>query len=244
MSGLGSNVDFENRSEVLEYLNNLGVEYRFGCYQEKKAEVLFEVCHLLGDFLQAIEGNQKQAYLTYKQNCDKRDFPASCETAGLYRVNNKANCGIDWNDGLRYLRKSCDMNWYSGCHRAGFVATLNPSSKKYPFKDSLPDFQQGLEDLKKACDGGEIGEACHIYSSFFLTGLDNHVKEDIPKGLEYAEKACDRKVFQACFNAARVYELGLGGVAKDSEKSEVYIKKFDAFINEIKNPDGNLEFGK
>ena len=35
MSGLGSDVDLTKPDEVKEYLENLGTEYRFGCYGEK-----------------------------------------------------------------------------------------------------------------------------------------------------------------------------------------------------------------
>lgn len=38
MSGLGSNVDLTNADEVKEYLENLGTEYRFGCYGEKNPQ--------------------------------------------------------------------------------------------------------------------------------------------------------------------------------------------------------------
>lgn len=31
-------VNFKTESEVQEYLKNLGIEYRFGCYSEKKPE--------------------------------------------------------------------------------------------------------------------------------------------------------------------------------------------------------------
>lgn len=31
-------VNFKDEAEVKEYLNNIGIEYRFGCYSEKKPE--------------------------------------------------------------------------------------------------------------------------------------------------------------------------------------------------------------
>lgn len=31
-------LDLKNESDVKEYLENLGIEYRFGCYSEKKAD--------------------------------------------------------------------------------------------------------------------------------------------------------------------------------------------------------------
>lgn len=41
-------VNFKDESEVKEYLNNIGIEYRFGCYSEKKPEgMLTIVCFRL-----------------------------------------------------------------------------------------------------------------------------------------------------------------------------------------------------
>ena len=36
MSSLQRGVDMKEKEEVAEYLENLGIEYRFGCYKEKK----------------------------------------------------------------------------------------------------------------------------------------------------------------------------------------------------------------
>jgi len=36
----GRGVDLKNEEEVREYLENLGVEYRFGCYHEKSPKGL------------------------------------------------------------------------------------------------------------------------------------------------------------------------------------------------------------
>ena len=33
-----SSFDLKNETEVKEYIDKLGVEYRFGCYSEKKPE--------------------------------------------------------------------------------------------------------------------------------------------------------------------------------------------------------------
>ena len=30
--------DFKNEEDVKQYLHNIGIEYRFGCYSEKKKE--------------------------------------------------------------------------------------------------------------------------------------------------------------------------------------------------------------
>jgi hypothetical protein len=44
----GRGVDLKNEEEVREYLENLGIEYRFGCYHEKNPKGLFHLC-LTGD---------------------------------------------------------------------------------------------------------------------------------------------------------------------------------------------------
>ena len=39
----GRGVDLKNEEEVREYLENLGIEYRFGCYHEKNPKC--ELCN-------------------------------------------------------------------------------------------------------------------------------------------------------------------------------------------------------
>lgn len=36
--------DFKSETDVKEYLQNLGIEYRFGCYSEKNPEGIEYVC--------------------------------------------------------------------------------------------------------------------------------------------------------------------------------------------------------
>lgn len=64
-AGVGAGVDLKDSEEVKEYLENLGVEYRFenkylptsskdyrfGCYHEKDPAA----CHLLGDYWEGIK---------------------------------------------------------------------------------------------------------------------------------------------------------------------------------------------
>lgn len=47
-----SGFDLKSESEVKEYLNNLGIEYRFGCYSEKKPEgkITYNCPHLKAFF--------------------------------------------------------------------------------------------------------------------------------------------------------------------------------------------------
>lgn len=72
--------DLKQESDVKEYLENLGTEYRFGCFSEKRPEV----CHLLADFLEAIKKDFEKASKVYRSNCDDYKYGKSCLKYGHY----------------------------------------------------------------------------------------------------------------------------------------------------------------
>lgn len=39
-------VNFQDEAEVKQYLNNIGIEYRFGCYSEKKPDGVYMTIEL------------------------------------------------------------------------------------------------------------------------------------------------------------------------------------------------------
>lgn len=103
--------DFKKDEDVKEYIKNLGIEYRFGCFSEKDPQskfinwyfilfilniwsnsVLFKnlylVCQLLGDYLETIENNPDKAAKIYKENCDERNFGRSCYKYASYMEKN------------------------------------------------------------------------------------------------------------------------------------------------------------
>jgi hypothetical protein len=45
---------------------------------------MFTVCHLLGDYLEAIDKNYEKAWKVYKDNCDTGNFARSCVKCGDY----------------------------------------------------------------------------------------------------------------------------------------------------------------
>lgn len=94
--------DLKNEEDVKEYLKNLHIEYKFGCYSEKKPEGKwknkiylsitsrlndrFAVCHLLGDFHEAVKGEMENAAATYKANCDEYNYGKSCAKYGDFKA--------------------------------------------------------------------------------------------------------------------------------------------------------------
>ena len=57
-----------------------------------------------------------------------------------------------------------------------------------------PNPSKSLEFYKKACDEGNIGEACHRYSAFFIRGMKNVCEKNMEEAFKYALKGklyCD-----------------------------------------------------
>jgi len=72
--------DFKKEEDVKEYIKNLGIEYRFGCFSEKDPQI----CQLLGDYLETIENNPDKAAKIFKDNCDEHNFGRSCYKYASY----------------------------------------------------------------------------------------------------------------------------------------------------------------
>lgn len=96
-------VNFKDEAEVKDYLKNIGIEYRFGCYSEKNPEgtyflfeikspivfylfqiLSFSVCHLLGMYFDVIKNDTEQAKKVFKVNCDSHKWSFSCYKYGYY----------------------------------------------------------------------------------------------------------------------------------------------------------------
>ena len=91
-SGVGSGTDLKDPEDVKEYLDNLGTEYRFGCYQERDPKA----CHLLGDYLEGIKKDFSKAFKIYQTNCVEYKHGHSCHKAAGYKYLGKAtNKNVD-----------------------------------------------------------------------------------------------------------------------------------------------------
>lgn len=59
-------------------------------FQEKRADS----CHLLAEYMEALEQNFKGAYTLFKQNCEERKYPKSCYKYGMYLLAGKGSALI------------------------------------------------------------------------------------------------------------------------------------------------------
>lgn len=69
---------FKSSEELKKFLDNLGIEYRYGCYEEKNPVS----CHLLGDYFHSVTKDLKNAAATYAKNCDVYKYGLSCDAYG------------------------------------------------------------------------------------------------------------------------------------------------------------------
>ncbi|XP_059056218.1 cytochrome c oxidase assembly factor 7 homolog [Achroia grisella] len=221
--------DLKREEEVKEYIENLGIEYRFGCYKEKKPEV----CHLLGDYLEAIKKDFEKAATVFKSNCLDYNFGKSCLKYGNYALVGRGSIKSNPNEALSYFEKGCDLNEPTACLHAGMLLTATG-----PGISVKRDVPKGYNYLKRSCDQKD-DMACHYLSGMYLTGVPKNVSDFNPhnseknKNIEYlikpdkkqayqfALKGCEYGNMYACANVSMMFKKG-DGVEKNEEESKRY----------------------
>lgn len=224
---------WKSKDELKKYIDNLGTEYRYGCFEEKNPEV----CHLLGDYLQSIEKAYKKALNVFKSNCDDAKFGLSCDAFGRMAFRGQGMEGPDIKLALDYFVMGCDLNESRACYHGGQMLGVVDKNVN---KIIPPDPDKALDMLKKACLSGKQPAACTLVHSFYLRGV--HGKPaDLKLAADYAQIACDQDEYMSCYNLSRMYHLG-EGVNVDVEKSKFYSRRAKDIrdgIKKILHPDPN-----
>ncbi|KAL7639290.1 UNVERIFIED_CONTAM: hypothetical protein RMT77_009779 [Armadillidium vulgare] len=207
-------VDFKNEEEVKEYLENIGIEYRFGCFSEKNPSS----CHLLADYLEAVKKDYDKAAKVYKNNCDDSSFGKSC-----YKYGNALFLGRGVKKNLKaslnYYEKGCTGGEANSCLYGGLMYVSNSKAS-----DEIPkDYKIGMELLQKGCDK-DNPTSCHYLAGMFISGVKNYLEKDMAKAFQFSLKACDLGNMYACANVSRMYKQG-DGVKEDLSKYEEFKKK-------------------
>uniref|UniRef100_A0A8L8Q1U6 Sel1 repeat family protein n=1 Tax=Heligmosomoides polygyrus TaxID=6339 RepID=A0A8L8Q1U6_HELPZ len=223
------------QEERKEYVKNIGIEYRFGCYEEKRADS----CQLLGEYMEALEQNFKAAFTLFKQNCEERKYPKSCFKYGMYLLTGK-----DLTKMIEPMQIACDGNLKQGCR---YLSLVHWNGEKHRPADS----QKAEMYMKKACEL-EDGEACWLLSTWYMgnkekfrTGPRGEKKEvertslgsldrDMYKALEYGIKACELDIPQSCANVARMYKLG-DGIEKNLDEAKKYVDRAKELVDAMKS---------
>jgi len=223
-AGVGAGVDLKDSEEVADYIENLGIEYRFGCYHEKDPKA----CHLLGDYLESIKKDFTKSLKIYTSNCDDYGYGHSCHKVAGYKYFGKS-CTKDADQAYDYFKKGCDHDYYSSCLSAGLLDAAKESDKDYS-RSVPPNATNSLNFYKKACDEGNLAEACHRYSAFFIRGMKNVCQKNMEEAFKYSLKACELGNMGGCVNVSVMYSKGDG-----VEKNPVAAKEYGEIAREMMN---------
>ncbi|KAK0422841.1 hypothetical protein QR680_007819 [Steinernema hermaphroditum] len=233
------------QAERREYVKNIGIEYRFGCYEEKRADS----CQLLAEYFEAMEQNAKAAFALFKANCENRKYPKSCFKYAMYLLAGK-ECEPSLKKMLEPLQVACEANIPQGCRYLSLVNWNGEEGRK-------PNSELAEKYMKRACDL-EDGEACWLLSTWYMgpqtkfqmgkkgskemdkTNLGS-LERNMEKALEYAIRACDLDVAQSCANAGRMFKIG-DGVPHDPDRAKAYLDKAKDIMENIKRRDSTTGF--
>ncbi|CAG0917526.1 unnamed protein product [Notodromas monacha] len=221
--------------DVEEYLKNLGIEYRFGCFSEKRPEV----CHLLGDYFEAVSRDFEKAAKIYRTNCDDYKFARSCHKYGNYGFLGRGGVKKGPDTALEYYAKGCDLDLAESCMNGGLLCALrNPLSPHRAL-----DLPRGLKLLEKACTLGQ-GDACYHLSGMYLTGTEDGTtvpKPDMTRAFQYSLRACELGNVFACANTSQMYSRG-DGVEKNEQKATEFKAKAEDLHKQLTGKTPGIEF--
>jgi cytochrome c oxidase assembly factor 7 len=181
--------DLKKEEDVKEYLDKLGIEYRFGCYSEKKPDgenfinltqfftlitIVFlhfiSVCHLLGDFLESIKKDYEKAGKVFRANCDDYGYAKSCLKFGHYSFLGKGKASKSGDKGdpaqaYNYYQKGCEMKDPDCCLHSGLLMISRQKQANIE-----RDVVKGMEQLTKSCTMNN-GTACFYLSGMYISGV-------------------------------------------------------------------------
>eukprot|EP00088_Acartia_fossae_P016746 TRINITY_DN1941_c0_g1_i1.p1 TRINITY_DN1941_c0_g1~~TRINITY_DN1941_c0_g1_i1.p1 ORF type:complete len:250 (-),score=41.94 TRINITY_DN1941_c0_g1_i1:14-763(-) len=230
-AGVGAGIDLKDEAQVKDYLDNLGMEYRFGCYHEKNPKS----CHMLADYWEGIKKDYAKSYKTYTTNCNDYNYGASCHKAAGYSYFGK---GTTRNGDLAFdfFKKGCELGHYASCLNAGLLEMSNPNNPEY-IRTQKPNQANGLEFFKKSCEEGASAEACHRYGSAFIRGMKDVCAQDMKKAFDYSLKACELGSMAGCRNVTVMYRKG-DGVEKNPEAAKHYADITMEMMDQLKEQEG------
>uniref|UniRef100_A0A0K0F6J5 Cytochrome c oxidase assembly factor 7 (inferred by orthology to a human protein) n=1 Tax=Strongyloides venezuelensis TaxID=75913 RepID=A0A0K0F6J5_STRVS len=219
--------EFERiQAEHREYVENIKIEYSFGCYKENKPDS----CHLLGQWFEVIEKNFEESYNLFKDNCLTRKYSQSCYKYANYRMNGIKEKPERLEELIDAFKMACDGDVASGCQTLGLIYWNAEKGRS-----SNPEL--AVKYLERACELGNA-MACFRLSNWFLDSEEERKKEskenkplkfgfvqkDTEKALSFAIRACDLGYSRGCIYAALMYR-GKDGFPLDKDKAADYIKK-------------------
>ncbi|KAF2352722.1 hypothetical protein FHG87_016518 [Trinorchestia longiramus] len=211
--------DFKKEEDVKEFLDKLGVEYRFSCFSEKRPDS----CHLLGEYFETIKTDHDKAMKVFKNNCDEYKFARSCYKYATLALRGKGNKQAR-EEVSSYYEKGCTYGSSDACTSGGLLAMMKSKKDKTGKEIQAEDPEKGMAMLVKGCELNNQ-HACYHASALYITGrAEYNIPSDMEKAFKFADRGCELGSIHACGNLSLMYKKG-EGVAKDLTKAKFFEAK-------------------
>ena len=219
--------------EQREFLRNIGIEYRYGCYDQKHPEA----CELLAEYFELIEMNIPKSTKLYARTCDTWSLGKSCHcyaNALFYGRGTEK----DYLKSLDYYSKACLSGHAVSCFNAG---QLHFSYHEQVRKVIPQDLDKAITMFEKGCalnnpDACSLGT--YMYHSNFVG--TRSTKNDPARKAEYetkafklAERGCKLNEMNSCVYLAKAYQEGLG-CEKNKEKRKEIAEKIKVIAEQFR----------
>jgi len=223
--------DLKDEKEAKEYIDRVGVEYRFQCFHEGRADG----CHRLADYVEAFKHEYDKARKIYAKNCDENHYGISCFKLGNYHLLGKA-CTKDFLAAFDAYRRSCAFGYGGGCYNGALLMEDGRGNA-----DGQKDHAAAAEMLRNGCKVNDI-PACFRLSTYYITGQQG-MERDMKQAFTYSKIACDADHILACHNLSRMYAEGQG-IEQNQELADYYKKKTKQMHKEMTEGTAELKFGQ
>jgi len=223
--------DLKDEEQAKEYINRVGVEYRFQCFSEGRADG----CHRLADYFEAFKHEYDKARKIYAKNCDENHYGISCFKLGNYSYLGKA-CVKDFLAAFDAYRRGCAYGDGASCYNAAMLMEDGRGNA-----DGQKDFMAAAEMLRNGCEKNDM-PACFRLSTFYITGKEG-LEPDMKRAFLYAKMACDKDHILACHNLSHMYAMGQG-TEQNQELADHYKQKTKELHKDITEGTAELKFGQ
>ena len=235
-------VDFTNEEEVKEYLDNVEIEFMYGCNKEKNEDS----CYRFGEFLDTIRKNFDDAAKTYKDCCDFFRSAPCCYKAGQFHMLGKGGLVKSTLEAYESYCTACAHEKYTdqgkndriaaSCCNVGLLLTSDESvQQRFVQTNKLANdsdksekmFSAITEAFKRACAFRDAS-GCGFLSQLYMSGFEGRFK-DMKLAAKFAESACELGDARSCHNLTVMYRRG-DGVKRDADKSDEFAKRRDEIL--------------
>lgn len=215
--------DLQREEDVKEYLENLGLEYRFGCFSEKNPDA----CQRLGEYFETIKKDFDKALKVYKNNCDEYSYGKSCYQYAVLGLKGRGPKHIR-EEVPTYFEKGCDAGNSDSCTTGGMLL-LSTGGERAGTDSRGPKANKGAGPAYKAknteiaesaaADRGAEREAAvkKDINAMGNTLLESRNDKErlLParkKGVDLLQKGCEMNNGFACYCMSALFIVGKDSV--------------------------------